>query len=106
MSRLALPIGNVTGRERSRERLRGIAYMVSAVFVFSIMDSLLKRLSSPYGPVQVGSLRCITSWLFLFLPITWQRAWATLRPRNAPLHLFRAVLGIGMLGGFVFAVHR
>jgi drug/metabolite transporter (DMT)-like permease len=29
-----------------------------------------------------------------------------LRPRNAPLHLFRAVLGIGMLGGFVFAVHR
>jgi RarD protein len=106
MSKQPLPIGNLAGRERSRERLRGIAYMVSAVFVFSIMDSLLKRLSSHYGPLQIASLRCITSWLFLFLPITWQRTWATLRPRNAPLHLFRAVLGIGMLGSFVFAVHR
>jgi drug/metabolite transporter (DMT)-like permease len=40
------------------------------------------------------------------LPITWHRTWATLRPRNPRLHLFRAVLGIGMLGSFVFAVHR
>jgi drug/metabolite transporter (DMT)-like permease len=106
MSRLPLPIGNLTGPERSEERLRGIAYMVAAVFVFSIMDSLLKRLSTHYGPLQISCLRCISSWLFLLPPIAWQRTWATLRPSNPPLHLFRAVLGIGMLGGFVFAVHR
>jgi drug/metabolite transporter (DMT)-like permease len=106
MSRLPLPIGNLSGRERSEERLRGIAYMVAAVFVFSIMDSLLKRLSTHYGPLQISCLRCISSWLFLLPPIAWQRTWATLRPRNPPLHLFRAVLGIGMLGSFVFAVHR
>src|SRR3984893_5086603 len=106
MNRVHLPIANLTGRERSQERLRGIACMVAAVFVFSIMDSLMKRLSTHYGPLQIASLRCITSWLFLFLPITWQRTWATLRPSNPSLHLFRAVLGIGMLGGFVFAVHR
>jgi drug/metabolite transporter (DMT)-like permease len=29
-----------------------------------------------------------------------------LRPSNPRLHLFRAVLGIGMLSSFVFAVHR
>jgi drug/metabolite transporter (DMT)-like permease len=80
--------------------------MVAAVFVFSIMDSLLKRLSTHYGPLQISCLRCISSWLFLLPPIAWQRAWATLRPSNPPLHLFRAVLGIGMLGSFVFAVHR
>jgi drug/metabolite transporter (DMT)-like permease len=80
--------------------------MVAAVFVFSIMDSLMKRLSAHYGPLQISCLRCISSWLFLLLPITWQRSWVSLRPSNPPLHLFRAVLGIAMLGSFVFAVHR
>ncbi len=91
---------------RQTERLRGIAYMVSAVFIFSIMDSLLKRLSSHYGPLQISCLRCVSSWLFLLLPIAWQKTWSELRPRNAPLHLFRAALGVGMLASFVFAVHR
>ena len=104
--RQPLPVGDLIARERPQERLRGIAYMLSAVFVFSIMDALLKRLSTRYGPLQISCLRCISSWLFLLLPITWQRMWLTLRPRNLPLHLFRAVLGIGMLGSFVFAVHR
>ena len=80
--------------------------MIAAVFVFAIMDSLMKSLSSRYGPLQISSLRCLSSWLFLLLPITWRRSWAALRPTNAPLHLFRAVLGIVMLGSFVFAVHR
>jgi drug/metabolite transporter (DMT)-like permease len=106
MSRLPHPIGTLTGRERSQERLRGIGYMVAAVFVFSIMDALLKRLSTHYGPLQISCLRCISSWLFLLPPIAWQRRWATLRLSNPRLHLFRAVLGIGMLGSFVFAVHR
>jgi drug/metabolite transporter (DMT)-like permease len=104
--RQPLSIGNVADRERSQERLRGIAYMVAAVFVFSIMDSLMKRLSAHYAPLQISSLRCISSLLLLLVPIAWQHTWATLRPRNAPLHLFRAALGIGMLGSFVFAVHR
>jgi drug/metabolite transporter (DMT)-like permease len=106
MSRLPLPIENLTGRERSQERLRGIAYMIAAVFVFSIMDALMKRLSTHYGPMQISCLRAFSSWLFLLAPIAWQRTWTTLRPSNPLLHLTRALLGIGMLGGFVFAVHR
>jgi drug/metabolite transporter (DMT)-like permease len=106
MSRHPLPIGNHTVSTRQTERLRGIAYMVSAVFIFSIMDSLLKRLSNHYGPLQISCLRCVSSWLFLLLPIAWQNTWSELRPRNAPLHLFRAVLGVGMLASFIFAVHR
>ena len=80
--------------------------MMGAVFVFSIMDSLMKRLAVHYGPLQISCLRCISSWLFLLLPIAGQRTWAALRPINPPLHLFRAFLGIGMLSSFVFAVHR
>jgi drug/metabolite transporter (DMT)-like permease len=106
MSRQPAPIGNAADHARSQERLRGIACMVAAVFVFSIMDSLMKRLSAHYGPLQSSCLRCIASWLFLLPPITWHKTWVSLRPRNPPLHLFRAALGIGMLGSFVFAVHR
>jgi drug/metabolite transporter (DMT)-like permease len=97
---------NLARRAQPRERLRGIAYMVAAVFVFSIMDALMKRLSAHYRPLQISCLRCFSSWLFLLLPITWQRSWATLRPKNPRLHVFRALLGICMLGSFVFAVHR
>jgi len=88
------------------ERTRGIGYMVAAVFVFSIMDALMKRLSSHYGPLQVGCLRSVSSLLFLLLPIAWRGSWADLRPRNPAMHLIRALLGITMLGSFVFAVHR
>jgi drug/metabolite transporter (DMT)-like permease len=106
MSRQPDPIGITADHAPSQERLRGIACMIAAVFVFSIMDSLMKRLSAHYGPLQISCLRCVASLLFLLLPITLQRTWGSLRPKNAPLHLFRAVLGIGMLGSFVFAVHR
>jgi drug/metabolite transporter (DMT)-like permease len=106
MSKQPLPIAHIDVHEPSRERLRGIVSMVAGVFVFSIMDSLMKRLSAHYGPLQISCLRSISSWLFLLLPIGWHRTWATLRPSNLGLHLFRAVLGVGMLGSFVFAVHR
>lgn len=106
MSKQPLPIQNLAARAPPQERLRGIASMIAAVFVFSIMDSLMKRLSSHYGPLQISCLRSISSWLFLLPPIAWHGTWATLRPRNPRLHLFRAVLGVGMLGSFVFAVHR
>jgi drug/metabolite transporter (DMT)-like permease len=106
MSRQPLPIGNIADRAPSRERLRGIGSMVAAVFVFSIMDSLMKRLSNHYAPLQISCLRSLSSLMFLLPPIIWRRSWADLRPRNPALHLFRAVLGVAMLASFVFAVHR
>jgi len=90
----------------SRERLRGIVSMIAAVFAFAIMDSLMKRLSSHYGPLQVSSMRCLSSWLLLTLTISGQRSWRRLRATQPGLHLVRGALGIGMLGSFVYAVHR
>jgi drug/metabolite transporter (DMT)-like permease len=106
MTRQPLAIADLTNRERSRERLGGIACMMAGVFVFSIMDSLMKRLSTHYGPMQISCLRSFSSWLLLLLPIAWQRTWTTLRPSGLSLHFFRGLLGIAMLGSFVFAVHR
>jgi drug/metabolite transporter (DMT)-like permease len=86
--------------------VRGIGAMLSAVFMFSIMDSSMKRLSQTYGGFELSCLRCVSSIVFLLVPIAWTRSWRTLRPANLPLHLVRAVLGIVMLGTFVYAVRR
>jgi drug/metabolite transporter (DMT)-like permease len=88
----------------SRERLRGIASMIAAVFVFAIMDASLKRLSTQYGMFQVACLRSLSSLAFVTVPLVWRRDWSILRLTSPRLHLLRAVLGILMLGSFVFAV--
>jgi len=93
-------------RELAQERLRGIASMVAAVCVFSMMDALLKRLSNHYGPMQIACLRCLSSLGFVAFPILWKRSWASLRPNMPALHLLRVLIGTGMLASFVFAVHR
>ena len=80
--------------------------MMAAVFVFSIMDALMKRLSSHYGPLQIACLRSVSSLVCLIPAIAWQGAWRGLRPVRPALHVLRGFLGIGMLTSFVFAVHR
>lgn len=81
--------------------------MIAAVFIFAIMDSLLKRLSSHYGPLQMASLRCLSSLVFLIMVMVLQRSWPSLRTASQPwLHVLRAALGIGMLTSFIYAVHR
>jgi drug/metabolite transporter (DMT)-like permease len=86
--------------------LRGIASMAAAVFVFSIMDATLKRLSSHYAPLQVSCMRCLSSLVWLVLVIGYQRSWALLRATRPLLHLGRGALGICMLGTFVYAVNK
>jgi len=90
--------------QSSRERLRGIAAMLAAVFVFAIMDASLKRLSTHYGMFQVACLRSLSSLAFVIVPLVWRRDRSILRLNSPRLHLLRAVLGILMLVSFVFAV--
>jgi drug/metabolite transporter (DMT)-like permease len=106
MSRQPLAADSIVADAPTEERLRGIASMIAAVAVFSIMDALMKRLSSNYSPLQISCLRCLSSWLFLLLPIAWRRNWTGLRPQQMPLQLLRGVLGVGMLWSFIYAVHR
>ncbi len=88
------------------ERLRGITSMLGAVLVFSVMDASLKRLSTDYGMFQVSCLRCVSSLLFFLISVLWKGNWAELRMRSPALHVFRAVLGIGLLVSFIYAVRR
>lgn len=88
------------------ERLRGIASMVSAVFVFSIMDSLMKKLSSHYDPLQISCMRSLSSLLVICIPLAWQGTWSSLRATNPVLHVARGGLGVIMLVSFVYAVRQ
>jgi len=78
--------------------------MIGAVLVFSIMDALLKGLSTRYGALQVASLRCISSLVCLSPVLLWRRSW--LRVTRPTWHVLRALLGITMLACFVYGVRR
>lgn len=80
--------------------------MIAAVFIFAIMDALMKRLSAHYEPLQVACLRCLSSIALLGMAIAWRRSWSALRVSVPALHALRSILGITMLASFVFAVHR
>jgi len=92
--------------DHPRARLRGISFMIAAVFIFSVMDALMKRLSAHYSPVQIACMRSLASFVCLIPAVAWQRSWANLRVSAPLLYVFRAFLGVVMLASFVFAVHR
>jgi drug/metabolite transporter (DMT)-like permease len=87
-------------------RLRGIAAMISAVFVFAIMDATMKRLSSHYPAVQISCMRSLASLICIAAPIVWRRSWSDLKATTPVLHVVRGFLGVSMLVTFIFAVNR
>ena len=84
--------------------LPAIGLMLSAVALFALMDAGLKLLSPHYPPLQVATLRGLSS---LPLVLVWVLCTANLRSLlrvHWPLHLLRGVLGIGMMVGFVYGL--
>ncbi|MFS8138589.1 MAG: DMT family transporter, partial [Thermomonas sp.] len=85
---------------------RSIWMMLAAVLMFALMDAGLKTLAAHYPPLQVATLRGLSS-----LPLVFAWALLTVGPRPLlrirwSLHLLRGVLGIVMMGSFVFALKR
>jgi drug/metabolite transporter (DMT)-like permease len=69
-----------------------------------MMDSMMKHLAPHYPNLQLSALRCFSSALVLLVPLLWTRGWSKLRAAQPGLLALRAVLGVAMLGGFVYAV--
>lgn len=84
--------------------LRGIAAMLVAVAAFALMDAVLKVLAGRYPPLQVSALRGASSLPFVLATVALLGRWRDLRPVNVRLHLARGVLGVVMIGGFVYAL--
>ena len=80
--------------------------MIAGVFVFAIMDALMKGLSAHYAPLQVSFLRSVSSLVCMLPAVLWRGSWARLRVTGLRWHLLRGGLGVTMLASFVYGVHR
>lgn len=88
----------------SHTSLRGIAYVVLAVALITINDTVMKAMTAGYPVGEIMFLRGI----FMFIPITvlaWRAGgFPALRVRNVPVQIFRGLLAIGSTYLFVSAL--
>ncbi len=80
--------------------------MLCAVFVFAIMDAIMKALSARYGALQVACLRSLSSLVCLAPVLLSRRSRSELHPERLLWLLLRGVLGITMLTSFVYGVRH
>lgn len=86
--------------------IKGIVAMVFAVASFAGMDSLLKLFSTHYSPMQVTAMRGAASLPFMLITIALMGRLRELRPVRWELHLLRGVIGVAMLGSFIWGLKR
>ena len=80
--------------------------MLAAVACFSLMDAGMKLLSVHYPPLQVTLLRGAASLPFVLVWVLATAGPRSIVPVRWGLHLLRGLLGMAMIGCFVFALKR
>ena len=80
--------------------------MLAAVASFSLMDAGMKLLSAHYPVLQVTMLRGAASLPFVLAWVLASAGPRSIVPVRWGLHLLRGVLGMAMIGCFVFALRR
>ena len=87
-----------------RSPLAAIGWMLAAVATFSLMDAGMKQLAAHYPPLQVTMLRGAASLPFVLVWVLATAGARSIVPVRWGLHLLRGVLGMVMIGCFVFAL--
>ena len=87
-----------------RSPTRAVAWMLMAVACFSLMDAGMKQLSASYPTLQVTFLRGAASLPFVLVWVLATAGPRSLIPVRWGLHLLRGLLGMAMIGCFVFAL--
>lgn len=80
--------------------------MMLAVFMFALMDTVMKLLSQRYPAIQVAALRSLTSLPLIVIYVGVKVGYGDIFRIRWPLHLLRAVLGIAMLSFFAFGIRK
>jgi drug/metabolite transporter (DMT)-like permease len=78
--------------------------MLLAGLMFAIMDAGMKWIAGSYSPFQVAAVRSLAALPLVLLWIIARGRAGTLLKVHWPLHLFRGVLGVGVMAGFVYGV--
>ena len=84
--------------------LRAFVWMLVAVAVFSVMDTVMKLLAAHYPTLQVTTLRGAASLPFVLVWVLATAGPRSIIPVRWGLHLLRGVLGMVMIGCFVYAL--
>jgi len=85
---------------------RGIAAMLMAAGLFSLMDTGLKLLSPHYPAIEVAALRGLSSLPLIVGYVAWRGGFRRIFEIRWPLHLLRGALGIATLSMFTVGVRR
>lgn len=80
--------------------------MMLAVFMFALMDTVMKLLSQRYPAIQVAALRSLTSLPLIVVYVGVKVGYGDIFKIRWPLHILRAVLGIAMLSFFAFGIRK
>ena len=85
-------------------RVAGMAYMLTGVAAFSLMDASLKLLTAHYPSAQVAALRGLAALPIVFAWALYAGGLRQLTQIRWPLHLIRGVLSVFMMIMFTFAL--
>lgn len=87
------------------DNLRGIVLMLLSMAVLSVMDAIMKELTTHYPSLQIAALRGLVSLPFVIAWILWQRRGIGMLFRiRWGWHVARGVLAILMLTSFIYAI--
>ena len=75
-------------------------WMLLAGLMFAFMDAGMKWIATSYSPFQVAALRSLAALPPVLLWILVRGRARTLLHVHWPLHLFRGVLGVGVMAAF------
>jgi drug/metabolite transporter (DMT)-like permease len=92
--------------KRPAGNLTSIYAMLLAVFMFAMMDTVMKVLSQRYPAIQVATLRSLTSLPLVAIYVGVKVGYGDIFRIRWPLHLLRAVLGIATLAFFAFGIRN
>jgi drug/metabolite transporter (DMT)-like permease len=85
-------------------RVAGMAYMLTGVASFAVMDASLKWLTAFYPSAQVAALRGLAALPLVFVWALYAGGAGQLMRVRWPLHLIRGVLSVVMMITFTFAL--
>src|SRR5437016_4749257 len=71
---------------------QGIFFMLFAMFIFSLLNAIIKDSITHYHPIQLVFFRCFFAAIFLSVFLILRRAWVIPSPPEWKIHLKRAFL--------------
>lgn len=70
----------------------GIFYMLGAMFIFSVINAVVKNVIVDYSPIQLVFFRCFFACVPISLFLTLRGQWTLPSPFKWKIHLFRGIL--------------